>query len=109
MAEAIHNQQAYNQIFNIGADRSCTILELLDCVAEEMGANPEKIFLAERNEVRHAVSNHDKIRRYFRVPNSLPLEEGICRMANWAKSIGPRPTRLFEPLEITKKLPDGWA
>ena len=109
MACSIDNQRAYNQVFNIGADNPCSISELLKIVAREMGADPEVTFLEERNEVRHAVSGHGKLRNYFDVSASLPLEEGIRRMAHWAKGVGPQQARRFEELEITRNLPAGWA
>ncbi len=109
MACSVDNQRAYNQVFNVGADTPCSILGLLDIVAREMGARPEVAFLEERNEVRHAVSGHSRLRSCFDVPESLPLAEGISRMAKWAKSIGPRQAgRPGEP-EITRNLPSGWA
>lgn len=109
MAAAIDNRRAYNQVFNIGADRPFTILELWRAVAREMGVEPEAAFLPRRDEVDHAVSSHDKLRRLFALPEPLPLEEGIRRMARWAKTVGPREPRRFEGLEITRNLPPGWA
>ncbi len=109
MAAAIDDRRAYNQVFNIGADTPCSIRELLNIVAREMGADPEVTFLEERKEVRHAVSDHGKLRSYFDAPETLPLTEGIRRMALWAKTVGPRPPRRFENLEVTRNLPDGWA
>lgn len=109
MAASIDNLQAYNKIFNIGAETPCSIRELLNIVAREMGADPVVTFLEERNEVRHAVSDHGKLRSCFDVPEPLPLADGIRRMALWAKRVGPRQTRKFEELEITEKLPLGWV
>lgn len=105
MAASIDNRRAYNQVFNIGADQPFTILELAQVIAREMGAHPEVTFLEKRDEVLHAVSSHGKLRRFFAVPEPLPLAEGIRRMAHWAKSVGPRPARTFGGVEITKNLP----
>lgn len=105
MAASIDNRRAYNQVFNIGADQPFTILELMQVVAREMGVKPEAVFLEKRDEVQHAVSDHGKLRRFFDVPEPLPLAEGIRRMALWAKKAGPREVRMFEALEITKNLP----
>ena len=38
----------------------------------------------------------------------LLYEEGIARMAAWAKKTGARQGQEFENIEITEKLPDGW-
>lgn len=109
MAAAVDNRPAYNQVFNIGADRPFTILELWQVIAREMGVEPEAAFLAKRDEVQHAVSSHEKLRRFFELPEPLPLEEGIRRMARWARRVGPRQARRFEGLEITRNLPPGWT
>lgn len=105
MADSIDNLQAYNRVFNIGADKPFTILELLQVIASEMAVKPEATFLQERHEVQHAVSSHNRLREVFNVPEPLPLTTGIRRMAVWAKSIGPRQPRTFDCLEITKNLP----
>ncbi|GLI38609.1 NAD-dependent epimerase/dehydratase family protein [Geobacter hydrogenophilus] len=104
MAASIDNRRAYNQVFNVGADQPFTILELAQVIAREMGANPDVTFLEKRDEVLHAVSSHDKLRRFFDVPEPLPLAEGIRRMAHWAKGVGPRLARTFGGVEITKNL-----
>jgi len=109
IAAAIDNRRAYNQVFNIGADQPFTILELMEVVAREMGTAPVAVFLPRRDEVLHAASSHEKLRRCFDVPEPLPLAEGIRRMALWAKGVGPRPPRRFEGLEITRNLPPGWT
>lgn len=109
MAEAVDNPLAYNQVFNIGADTTCNILELLNIIAGEMGGMPPIEFLAERNEVQHLQSDHSRLREYFVVPDPMPLAVGIRLMAKWAKSVGPRQRcRSVDP-EITKKLPSVWA
>lgn len=109
IAGSISHSAAYNKIFNVGADQSCTVLELLETVAREMGVKPEVLHLETRNEVRHAASDHARLRKYFQPPDSLPLAEGIGRMARWARTVGPRPAQIFENLEITRNLPSGWA
>lgn len=109
IARSISTTAAYNSVFNVGADRTCTILELLETVAREMGVKPEVLHLEPRNEVYHAASDHDRLRKYFHPPAPLPLAEGIARMARWARIVGPRPSQTFENLEITRNLPSGWA
>lgn len=109
MAGSINNPHAFNQVFNIGADTPCSVLNLLKIVASEMGSEPDITFLEERNEVQHAISDHGKLRDFFNVPDPIPLEEGIGRMAEWVKRAGPRQTRRFKELEIARNLPSGWA
>lgn len=109
IARSIGIPRAYNRIFNIGADTPCTVLELLEVVSRQMGTRPEVVHLEPRNEVRHAVSDHALVRSVFQLPDPLPLEEGVTRMARWARESGPREARCFGELEITTNLPRGWA
>lgn len=109
IARSIRTPAAYNRIFNIGADTPCTVAELLDVVTSQMGARPEVVNLEARNEVRHAVSDHTLVRSIFELSEPLSLEEGIARMARWARQAGPREQRGFGELEITRNLPRGWA
>jgi len=109
IAGSIRNTASYNNIFNVGADQSCSILELLNIVAREMGVRPEIVHLDARKEVVHAVSDHEKVRRFFTRPDPMPLAEGISRMARWAKSVGPRQPKKFEEFEITRNIPSGWV
>jgi UDP-glucose 4-epimerase len=61
-----------------------------------------------RDEVKHAFSDHSKVRAVFGELPSTPLEEGIGRMVAWAREHGPRRTRRFAEIEIPKNLPRFW-
>jgi UDP-glucose 4-epimerase len=69
---------------------------------------PEISHLPPRKEVQHAYSSHAKCRSVFGEGAPVPLEEGIRRMAKWAKSVGPRQSRSFDNIEISKNLPPSW-
>jgi UDP-glucose 4-epimerase len=100
--------EAYNQVFNIGADKPYTVNELAEVVGREFGVEPNIKYLSARNEVLHAYSSHEKAHRVFGDPTGISLEEGIARMAAWARKVGARQSQEFENIEITEKLPDGW-
>jgi UDP-glucose 4-epimerase len=101
---------AYGEVFNIGADRPCTVLELAHEIAHAFGTPPNLRHLDPRNEVVHAYSSHDKLRRAFPdLPAPIPLAEGVRRMAEWVKRSGPRPPVEFENIEVTRNLPPSWA
>lgn len=101
---------AYGEVFNIGADRPCSALELAHEIARSFGADPKIVHLDPRNEVKHAYSSHDKLRRVFpELAQPVPLAEGIRRMAAWVKGTGPRPPVEFEDIEVTRNLPPSWA
>ncbi len=81
-------EQAYQQVFNVGADQPYTVLSLAMEVASAFGMEPRIAHLPARNEVMHAFASHEKVRRVFQPPSPIPLQEGIRRMAGWARSRG---------------------
>jgi hypothetical protein len=40
---------------------------------------------------------------------NVPLDEGLSRMAAWAKATGARPKSRFSNIEIAKGLPSLWT
>jgi UDP-glucose 4-epimerase len=108
MAEAIENQEAYNQIFNIGADKPYTINQLVQAVANAMSVKPLVNHLPPRNEVQDAYSSHKKIETVFGKKVGHSLDQGLERMAKWVKQHGARQSNKFENVEITKNFPDAW-
>ncbi len=108
IAKSVSVPEAYNQVFNIGADKPYTVNELTKVVSKEFGVQPDVKHLNARNEVQHAYSDHAKAHRVFGAPTNISLEEGIARMAAWAKKVGSRQGQEFGNIEITEKLPDGW-
>lgn len=108
VAHAIEVPAAYNEVFNIGADTPYAVNELALRTAEAMGAEPVIVYLPARNEVQHAYSLHEKAHRILGEPGLTPLQDGLLRMATWAKAVGPRTSRPFDTIEIPKNLPLSW-
>jgi UDP-glucose 4-epimerase len=108
IARCVDLPAAYNQVFNIGADKPYTVNELAEVVSEEFGVTPDIKHLSARNEVLHAYSDHSKAHKVFGDPTGIDLKEGIRRMAAWARRVGARQSQEFDNIEITEKLPDGW-
>lgn len=108
IAESIHTPGALNQVFNIGADVPFTVNYLAQVVAEAMGSPCRVKHLEPRNEVKVAFSDHSKAEQIFGKRNKLPLQEGIQRMAEWAKGHGARASGVFKDIEIRKNLPPSW-
>lgn len=108
IAKCVDIPAAYNQIFNIGADKPYTVNELAKVVSAEFGVEADIRYLNARNEVLHAYSDHTKAHQVFGEPTGIDLKEGIHRMATWAKRVGARQSQEFDNIEITEKLPDGW-
>jgi UDP-glucose 4-epimerase len=108
MARAIDTPEAYNQVFNIGADRPYSVNDLACAVAEAMGVQPNIAHLPARNEVWNAFSSHAKLERIFGRSELHSLEAGLGRMAQWVKQHGARQSKKFEDIEVTKNFPAAW-
>ncbi len=108
MAESIDIPDAYNQVFNIGADQPYSVNELAEAVARAMGVEPEVVHLPARNEVVNAYSSHEKVQRVFGQRKLYSLEEGLGRMAAWVKQHGARSSKEFEHIEVMKNFPKAW-
>jgi UDP-glucose 4-epimerase len=107
IAQAAARQDIYGQTFNIGADQPYSILELARQIGECFEQTPQLRFVEARNEVQHAYSRHDKIRKFFDL-SETPLNKGLRRMATWAQKHGPRGTSKFANIELTRNLPSLW-
>jgi len=108
IARSVNNRAAYNDVYNIGADQPYTLNKLAEVVSAAYAA-PKKIrYLPARNEVSHAYSTHEKARLIFDINGSVALEDGIGRMAAWAKKVGARKSKYFEKIEVARNLPANW-
>ena len=108
MAEAVETPEAYNQIFNIGADQPYSVNELAEAVAQAMGVEPDIVHVPGRNEVMHAYSSHEKVQHVFGRRKLHSLEDGLARMATWVKEHGARKSQEFEQIEVVKNFPQAW-
>jgi UDP-glucose 4-epimerase len=110
IAKSVNIPEAQNQVFNIGADKEYTVNELAQTVMKEMGVTGELRYLPARNEVVNAYSDHSKAKKVFGIAEGsfTTLEEGIKKMAAWAKITGARASSRFDNIEITEKLPSVW-
>ncbi len=110
IAASIARPAAYNQVFNVGADKPYSVAELANVVAHAMGVPPQIKKLEARNEVVHAYSAHDKVRKHFGdLIKNVSLEDGVQRMAAWAKKVGAREGQPFSGVEVHKNMPPSWA
>jgi UDP-glucose 4-epimerase len=110
IARSIEVPQSANEVFNVGADTPHTVLDLAHTVARAFDvADPEIDFLPAREEVVHAFSDHAKLHRVFGQEPTVSLEEGLRRMADWAREIGVREPVRFESVEVLRNLPPSWA
>jgi UDP-glucose 4-epimerase len=96
------------EVFNVGADEPTTVGELALLVAAAFEVEPDIRHLEARNEVMDAYASHDKARRVFGERESVPLADGVARMAGWARQRGPQPTPAFGQIEVLRNLPPSW-
>lgn len=100
---------AGNEVFNVGADRPYTVLELAHVIARAFGVEPDVVHLPARNEVVHAFSDHAKAARVFGEGEPISLEQGISRMASWVRQRGPAtPTAFAGEIEVDLNMPPSW-
>jgi UDP-glucose 4-epimerase len=108
IAASVDVPEAYNEAFNIGADQPYTVNDLAQAVMRAMEIEGELRHLPARNEVVEAYSDHSKARRVFGMSEPVGLDEGLARMARWAKEVGPRKGDKFGNIEISRGLPPVW-
>lgn len=109
MANAPRIPAVFNQTFNIGADIPYSVLELADEIASSFRVERNVEHLPARNEVLHAFSNHDKVKKYFNPPLPVNLHSGIKQMTQWAKNRGAVQPVVFKNIEVRKNLPPSWS
>jgi UDP-glucose 4-epimerase len=110
IANSVSIPEAYNQVFNIGADKNYTIKELAETVMEVMDKTTPIRFLPPRNEVTDAYSDHSKAKKIFNIHEETftSLKEGISKMAEWVKTVGARQSAKFKNIEILENVPGVW-
>ena len=96
---------------NIGGIKSVTINYVADVIMDCFSEYPKlgKIHLKDRHgEVKIAYATFDKSQKLLGYEEKISFEEGVRFMAEWAKTIGPRPWK-WEPCEIVnEKVPIIW-
>ena len=108
IAQAHDNAKAYGQILNIGADEAFSLNYLAENVCQAMETTAEIVYLPARREVLHAYPSHAAVRTLFDCFPETPFEEGLSRMAAWARKVGPRHGSAFSEIEIDRGMPPSW-
>ena len=108
MAEAIEQDTAWDQVFNVGADQPFTLNQLASEVAAAMGVEPQVVHLPARSEVRDAYSSHERLTAVFGARQATTLQDGLARMAAWARAHGARSGTVFDGIEVERNLPAAW-
>ena len=108
IAQSGFEAQAKNRIFNVGADEPVAVIDLAHMVAELFEVKPDIVYLAPRNEVMHAFSDHSALREVFGARKYTPILEGLRRMSLWARAQGHHTPTPFTNIEIVENLPESW-
>jgi UDP-glucose 4-epimerase len=108
IAHAPFVEASRNEVFNVGADQPVSVNDLAKTVAEAFRTSPAIDYLPAREEVVAAWADHSRFRDVFQPGDEVSLADGIRRMAEWAKAVGPRSSTEFSNIEVTRNLPDSW-
>lgn len=108
IAKAPLVKEAYNEVFNIGADKPHSVNYLAETVCKAFNVPVKITHLEARKEVLHAYSSHEKVAEIFNYRPQISLEEGVKKMAVWAKSAGVKKGKKFDNIEIMKNIPPSW-
>lgn len=111
IAKAGFLDETKGEVINVGPLEEFSINELADTVISVMGVDMEPHHLPDRpREVKHAYCTNDKARRLLGYHTSVTLHEGISRMVDWAKEIGPQEWQWLEDYELKgDKIPKTWS
>lgn len=109
IARSVTIPSARNRVFNVGSDAHHSVNELAALVGRAMGLPARVRHLEARKEVKVAYADHSRFKEVFKDLDQTPLEEGVRRMAEWAKTAGIRSSSDFSAIEIPKNLPPSWA
>lgn len=108
IARAVTVPAAHNEVFNIGADKPFSVLDLAKTIANAMDAEENIEFLPARKEVVDAYCDHTKAKKVFNIKSTVDIKTGIQKMATWAKNVGPMEPKKFKDIEIVKNMPPSW-
>ncbi len=108
IARSVTIPDARNRVFNVGSDAHHSVNELAALVGKALGLPARVKHVEARKEAKIAYADHSRFKAVFRNLPQTPLEEGIRRMAAWAKEAGIRSSAEFSAIEIPKNLPPAW-
>ncbi len=109
LANAVESDRANGEIINLGSHVPVSINDACRVVLKIMGSGMEPVYLEERPcEVKYAHCTTAKSERLLGYKMRHTLEQGLEKMAEWARDIGKQKPSYRIPLEITKGAPSVW-
>jgi UDP-glucose 4-epimerase len=109
IATSIEEPGAKGETYNVGSDRPYSINELAGMVATALGLELKVKHLPARHEPHQIFADHSKVRKTFGefLPD-VPLEDGLKRMAEWARQQGAAELMPPAEIEVETGLPPIW-
>lgn len=108
IAKSVHIPEAYNEVYNIGDDRPHEIKHVASQISNVLDTKENFVFLPERFEVKHAYASQRKAHDMFNIEALTELEDGLARMADWAKESSLRLNESSINIEVNKNIPSSW-
>lgn len=110
VVNAAFADKADGQVINLGSDEVTSINEACKTVLNTMGSNLTPVYEAPRpGEVKHAYCTVRKSEDLLDYKTRHTLKQGLSKMVEWAKTLGPQEPTYKLPLEITKRAPRVWV
>jgi len=110
IANAAFHEKTNMQIINIGSDEITPINDACRALLETMHSELEPIYEPARpGEVKHAYCTVRKSMDLLDYKTSHTLKQGLSKMVDWARDLGPQEPTYRLPLEITRKAPRVWV
>jgi len=108
IAKAPFIEEAKGEIINIGSGKMYSLNDLAKVVIDAMKLEVIAEHVPPRYEVEHAYCTTEKSERILGFEERTSLEEGIKKMALWAKEKGPMKPTIWKSYELNKNLPNFW-
>jgi UDP-glucose 4-epimerase len=110
IANAAFHEKANSHIINVGSDEVTAINDACHTLLEIMGSELQPTYEAARpGEVKHAYCTVRKSMDLLDYKTSHTLKQGLSKMVDWARDLGPQEPTYRLPLEITRKAPRVWV
>ena len=109
IANAGLNAKSKGQIINVGSDKPVPVRKACDIVLDVMGSDFKPQYEKARpGEVKHAYCTVQKSISLLGYKTRHNLKDGLTKMVEWARKVGPQEPTYTLPLEITKGAPRVW-
>jgi len=110
IANAGFTSKAKGQVINVGSDEAVTIRKACSLLLQVMGSEFKPTFQEARlGEVKHAFCTIQKSIDLLRYETQHSLKDGLTKMVEWARQVGPQQPTYTLPLEITRGAPKVWV